>query len=290
MPLAVRGIPCRSPQDLFEKCHLNEALKYALELKKTRYSYSEVPDKGKKIGTLDATSCIGVVYRAANDATYVQHLDGRSLESLLEIFDPSPVQVTLIGGCTTADKKYTSLEKHTKENFEKLVEFWNRHRFNIDVQGWAIGDGRQYNTLCSDFIVGKEKIYLVKQGEIGRLNLEMGGKLIPEVPRRLATVSLDQSRYFIYKKTMELPGLKNVNNLKQLAQFIMEHDDETVLKNCSTTPDLEPPYFPQMMRDMASFVLNQKMPAPPLKVALLGEHPVFAIQGEIVSSLDLCSE
>ena len=286
MSLTIQKLPFSSVQDLFEKTHLDGPLKYALELKQKRYFYSEVPDKEKKIGTIDATSCLGVIYKAADHALYVQHLDGRPLDSLLEILDSRSFQVTLIGGCKMpGNDSYSSLEKHTKENLENLVKFWKTHLFNIDVQGWAIGDGPKYETLCSDFIVGEEKIYLMQQGEIGKLNLKMDGNLIPGAARRAATILLEHSRYFlvsISKKILELPGLKNIEKLKQFAQMILELDDETLLKNYSTTPDMEPPYFPQMMRNMASYILQQKGVVAPVKISLLEDHPVFVLQGEIV--------
>ncbi len=160
--LTIQGIPFTSPEDLFEKFQSSKAKQYVSKLKEKRYSYSEIPDKARTIGTLDATSCLGIVYRVPNQSIYVQHHDGRPLESLLEIFDkneifgPIPMQVTLIGGCKTSNH-YASIEKHTKENFERLIEFWIKHQFHIDLQGWAAGDDYRYDALCSDFIVGKDQ-------------------------------------------------------------------------------------------------------------------------------------
>ncbi|HSX04554.1 MAG TPA: hypothetical protein VLG76_07495 [Rhabdochlamydiaceae bacterium] len=294
MPMTVQGVSITSPEELFRQCQIGEAGKVALALKERRYSYNEIPQKEKKLGSFDATSCVGVVYRTADHSVYVQHHDGRPLESLLTIFDRKertmPLKVTLIGGSRPAlSHNYECLEKHTKENLEKLVKFWKDYQFNINLQGWAIGEGNDYATLCSDFMVDEEKIYLIKQGEIGYLNLEMKGELVPEASRRLATMILDYSRFsFVYNdsnRALELPGIKNINQLKQIAESMIEFDDDTILVNYSTTPDLEPPYFPQMMRNMASYVLAQKGDVPSLKVPLSKNQPVFAIQGEVVKKV-----
>ncbi|HSX12470.1 MAG TPA: hypothetical protein VLF61_03175, partial [Rhabdochlamydiaceae bacterium] len=97
---------------------------------------------------------------------------------------------------------------------------------------------------------------------------------------------IDSSRYFLVcqdSKTLELPGLKHIDRWKDYAHMLIELDDETLLKQCSTTPILEPPYFPQMMREMAAYLLEQNETVLPLKAPLLKDHPVFAMQGEIVS-------
>jgi Protein N-terminal asparagine amidohydrolase len=297
MPLTVRGSSFHAARELFEKCNRGDPHKYALELQNTRYSYDQIPKKGEKVGTIDATSCIGIVYRTGDQTTYVQHHDGRSLETLVKIFDKKnfrglrPIEVTLIGGCKKAGKngggvdEYSSLEKYTKENIEKLVKFWHESAFNIDVQGWAIGDGGTYETLCSDFVAGDEGIYLIKQGEIGTLNLKMKGTLLPQLPRRLATTFSDHENYFFVnphsQKSLQLSRAGNIHFLKQFAEHLLRLDDATLLKACSTTPGIEPPYYPKMMREMASYVLSHQM-SEAIEVPLLQEHAVFGIQGEIV--------
>jgi hypothetical protein len=304
MSLTVRGSPCASAEEAFEQCHLGRALGYALELKQTRYSYHQVADKGETIGTLDATSCLGVIYRTPDHATYVQHHDGRPLHTLLSLFDKStfcchhPVEVTLVGGCKIAAKnglsltEYPCLEKQTKENLKKLVYFWQEAQFHIDIQGWAIGDGQEYTALCSDLIVDREHIYLMKQGELGSLNLKMGGALIPHASHRLATILLNPDHYFfVYdsaQKMLVLSDLDERHSLKTIAQMIMKLDDKTLLKKCSTTPEIEPPYFPQMMRNMASYVLKGSVSTTPLKTSLPPNQSTFAIQGEIVKLATRC--
>lgn len=285
MPLTVRKNHIKSAKELFEKCGLSEAYQHACELKKKRIPYSAIREKQKKIGTFDATSCLGVVYQTQN-GLFVQHVDGRPLDVLLTIFSKSsPIKVTMIGGCKNGNG-YAHLEKNTKENLEKLVSFWLKHHFTIDVQTWALGEGDSYQTLCSDFVADENGIYLINQGEIGLLNLEMHGRLIPQTPRRMADTFIDQSKYFFVcdgtKKQLSLPALKKNPHLLDFADAILKFDEHALLQHCSTTPTLEPPYFPQMIRAMATFLLNQQEDLAPLTVSLLEDQPAFALQGEII--------
>lgn len=287
MSLTVRGSLVHTTEELIEKCMSGEAHQYALQLQSVRYSYDQIPDREKKIGTLDATSCLGIVYRTEERETYVQHHDGRPLKSLLNFMDRNlfkkerPIQVTLIGGCKRGRH---SLEIHTRENIEKLFKFWQEHAFNIDIQGWVIGDARSYETLCCDFVADDKAIYLIKQGEVGTLNFKMKGALIPELSRRLATTLSDESYFFINphsQKSLQLAPAKNIHHLKQLAQQLIKLDDATLLRTSSTTPEIEPPYYPQMIRGMASYILSEPK-AEAIEVPLLKEHSIFAIQGEVV--------
>lgn len=287
MPVTIRGKPFSTLKELLETSQRDVK----------RYSYLDVPSRGKKAGTLDATSCLGVIYRTEDKSTYVQHHDGRSLQTMLSVFADKSfsssrvIRVTLVGGCSIGQGSngVPLLEKHTHENVEGLLAFWKGIPFSIDLQGWFLGNASSYETLCSDFLVDEETVYLLKQGEMGRYNLENSGKLIPYAERRLAATLLDNSRYFFvssHAKTLELPALKNLENLREFAQFISKHEDEFILKHCSTTPNLEPPYFPQLLRNMAAYVLLQKGCVPAVKEVLLDEYPVIALQGELVK---LCS-
>lgn len=246
-----------------------------LEHQKNRISYSDIPDKENKIGTIDATSCLGVVYRTSK-SLYVQHLDDRPLDSLLDIFEEKSMHITLVGGCLINGR----LEKHTQINIEKLLQFWKKHHFHIDLDKWHIGDGKSYASLCSDFVVDQNGIYLLQQGEVGQLNI------IPQMLRRMATSLIDNREYLLLSnQVLELPALKDIDRLKKFAEIVVKIDDETFLQNFSSTPTLEPPYFPETMRKMAAFILAQKEDLPPLKVQPLKDQAVFALQGEIIQTM-----
>lgn len=292
MSIAINQELIASPEDLFNKCLLGDARNYSTVLKEKRFTFAEIPINRTTIGTIDATSCLGVTYRVSGQGVYVQHHDGRALDSVFEMFKKDgvnhlPMQVTLVGGCCQGHAKYYNrLEKHTKENFEKLMSFWQENRLNVEVQGWALGDAHKYETLCSDFIVDHEKIYLMNQGEVGRLNLSTGGQIIPEAARRLATALLNASQYFLVydqaKQCLELPALTQSAQMREFAQQIQSINDAAILKYLSTTPQLEPPYFPQLLRNMAQFVLAQTQSMDALSKTLPKNKPVFALQGEVV--------
>jgi hypothetical protein len=296
MPIFLSGKRVCTGKDLFYECHKDKFLDYANALKSNPISYNEVPQKRKKIGSVDATSCIGVIYRTLDKTTYVHHHDGRSLQSLNDTLKEEnfetlgPINTTLIGGCyyklnSTLD--YLNLEKHTKENIEQLVKFWNDSNFHIDLQGWVIGEGNSYQDLCSDFVADFETTYLLKQGNIGNLNLAVNGSIIPNYCRRLATVLLDSANYHFInpnnEKKLQLKSIIVNDQFYHFAKQIIQLDDYSILKGCSTTPDLEPPYFSKLIREMAGYVLSHDL-TKYTEVLVQEEEAIFCIQGELIKS------
>jgi hypothetical protein len=286
MPLKVKGELVHTSEELFNKCLDGEAHQFSLGLQKIRYSYHEIPKK--TVGTIDATSCIGIIYRANDGTTYVQHYDGRPMHSIQKYINAGKskgaFQVIMIGGCRIFNNNdYSSLEKHTAENIEKLVHFWKKSNDEIDIQGWVIGDARSYETLFSDFVVNSKEIYLLKQGEVGKLHFDMDGALIPYLSRRLATILSNQNFFLINpsERELRLHATRSIHFLRQWAEQVQMLDDLSILKNYSTTPGIEPPYYSRMLREMALYVIShQEQNAK--KIPLQEENSIFCIQGEIV--------
>jgi hypothetical protein len=55
----------------------------------------------------------------------------------------------------------------------------------------------------------------------------------------------------------------------------------SILKTYSTTPDIEPPYYSRMLREMA-FYITSHQEQNTQKISLQEENSIFCIQGEIV--------
>lgn len=296
MSVAVNGVPVNTCQQFFQACNSTDAQRYANDLKKTRLASLDTIQntEGQTIGTIDATSCIGVSYCTSEGSVYVHHHDGRPLGNLLQLFEEKafrghkPVHVTLVGGCRNPNNRgefihdYSLLnQEDTRKNFEQIVQFWNSERMNINVNGWAIGDAKTNDTLCSDFITAKNgKVMLMDSGLAVKLNL------VPDWPRRKATyLATGDARYvLVYNSSkghaFDLPDATEARTrCSKLISFIEAfRTDQDLLNHVSTTPALEPLHFVPAMRNLVGF-LKTTGPVPPLRLPV-PNGPVILLQGE----------
>lgn len=288
MSFAVRGQSATTAEALFALCHTTDATRYVSELRdKTLTSFTDVQEK-KMIGTIDATSCLGICYQTPTGEVYVQHHDGRPSHELVRLFDRAvmdgqkPLSVHLVGGCTLPNRQgeckaeYQLLEEYSRENIESIVQFWKSYRLKIDVQGWALGQAKAYETLFPDFIADASTVRLLKPGFAGSQNL------VPEMPHRMTAMMED--RYIrVYDSAQgEHFSLSDVSSIcRQLSQWpqkVVGRSDKEILAVCSTTPTLEPPYFCDTLRQKATFIQKgdtqaKKVPVP--------KGPVLILQGEV---------
>lgn len=296
MSIFVQGKAVSSAQELFMQLNESGPQGYTSALKSSRTSVIPFDENG--IGTIDATSCIGVVYHTPNNSLYVHHHDGRAFESLLPLFDINafkdaiPVKATLVGGCRQPNEKgefvhtYSRLEqRYTKKNFEDIVHFWRAKQLNIDVQGWAIGDDKANATLCSDFVAGPDgKIALLEPGVAVKQNL------VPELGRRSAKILANEKEYVLLfdsskdRASFHLPDVTN-DRITHRSYFSpwQNLSDEAALKN-STTPLLEPPHFADMIRKVGRFMAGIEDAR--AKTIERPKGPVILLQGE-AGRLDL---
>jgi hypothetical protein len=281
-----KGPAIRTSLDLFTACHTAEAQKYSNELKQNRLA---TLDNQQCIGTIDATSCIGVSYHTPEGSIIVHHHDDRSFHSLLPFLsEPSfksgtPVKATLIGGCRNPDNRgqfpsdFSFLESHTLKNIDTIINFWNHYQLNIDLQGWALGDALVNETLCSDFIASKDgRVQLMKPG--------ISNHLVPEATHRKIIHMATDDYLPVYNAAkghfFELSDQTHIlPRLKPLIQKILSYsNDQQLLNELSTTPTLEPPHFAASYRTLVKFVAEngsfapKKVPAP--------QGPVIILQGE----------
>lgn len=289
MSLSVRGQPVSTALELFDRCHATEAVHYTNQLREQMLTSLDHCEN--KIGTIDATSCIGVCYQTPTGDVYVQHHDGRNFAKLVDLFerkvfiDKEPVKVHLVGGCTEKDRdgafkpsRYDLLEqKHTRGNFEGLVAFWKNQGYKIDVQGWALGLADSNATLCSDFVADKESVRLVKPG------VAVSKGIVLEMGRRLVNAIDNDNPYMrVYDNSQsDKLVLKDVTALRQKYKAygpqIKSMSDATILEKFSTTPDLEPPHFAAALRAWAVFLESQN---PLQDTTVPAPKPVIILQGE----------
>lgn len=245
------------------------------------------------LGSIDATSCICPVYFWQNKHVIVHHHDDAhklaGLGPLFREYRESTLDVMLIGGLITKNSlgewnfNFLNLEKYTKDNFEQLETFWRTHGLKINLLGWAIGKDKDRSTLVSDFLAEPNgKVYIVKP-EV------MHTALKTQEAARRAITSLTTDQYsFVYDgvkgpNLLRLPDASAAKapHVKNWASGIKEMiDDRQILKECSTTPDLEPSYFCQNIREKAAYILDDKAPTHPIALPLDSAQPVVILQGE----------
>lgn len=290
MSLSVRGHLVSSPVEFFERCHSTDAARYVNQLKESKLSSLDA--NAKKIGTIDATSCLGVCYHTPNGDVYVQHHDGRGCSRLIDLFKlhafagSEPVKVHLIGGCTEKDRdgefkpaRYDLLEsKHTKTNMVGLIAFWRIQGYKIDVQGWALGEAKTNETLCSDFVADRHGVQLLKPG----IAVEKG--LVPELGRRTAfALDLEAGYTIAYDSAQgEELHLADAHSQRQAyrgyAKQMREMSEAQIVKDFSTTPELEPPHFAKTIKSWGAF-LESLEPVPAKRIPV-PQGPVFILQSE----------
>lgn len=288
MSVTVRGQAATNAEALFALCQATDATRYVSQLRdKTVTSFADVQEK-KMIGTIDATSCLGICYQTASGDVFIQHHDGRPSYELVNLFGRAvmqgekPLSVHIVGGCSQPNPQgefkaeYQLLEKFSKENVESIVQFWKSYRLKIDVQGWALGQTKAYETLFPDFVADASSVQLTKPGLVGTQNL------VPEVAQRM--VATVEERYLkVYDSAQgehfSLPDVSHLcKALSHLPKTVEGKSDREVLETCSTTPTLEPPYFCDFMRQRATYI--QKGDTQAKKVAV-PKGPVLILQGEV---------
>lgn len=307
MSLSVNGKSCHlNSLELFNSLsNSSEAQRFANDVKAASRLQSLESIAGKLIGTIDATSCIGVAYFHGR-AIVVQHVDGRDFRGLQSIFDDiafnksnEATKVCLVGGSRMQNNAgafindYKLLEPFTRENLEGLVQYWDRNSFKIDIQGWAIGDfvdvERLHGTLgierlCPDFVASEGgKIQLLQSGAA------IAQGLVPEQTHRHACYSADWSSYIpVYDSRkgaqFTLPALPSplpqalIHNAMEIKNY---RTDKQLLMESSTTPNHEPLHFCKDSRDKADYLLNDKADKT-ARIVPWKDKPVIALQGEVV--------
>jgi len=290
MSITMRGVTVANVKELYARCNEAEAQRDLNDLKHNRLSTLEgiTEREGPTLGTIDASSCIGVAYWTPQGSLFVQHHDGISCESLRATFDfhafkgPGIVNVTLVGGYRNSNPRgeftpdYKLIEKlDTRHNIKTLFGFWQRAGYRINIQNWAIGDDKSNDTLCSDFLAAKQgKVMLLKPG----VALQSG--LVPEVARRLVTSLFHPSKKYIYVYDstlghhLSLPALKpnpdwcsNVESIKK------------ALSDRELVPDpLQPPHFTSILRQLPPFFTKEMQET---RIALRPNDPVIVVQREL---------
>lgn len=303
MSMTVQGVPFQYAGEAFRLLNSEKAQRISQDLKNNRVSSLEtVPEEA--IGTIDATSCIGVCYHTPQGSVIVKHVDKRMFQGLQGICEGSlfqgsePVKATLIGGMRHPNERgdfehnvYLLDQKYTFRHFEDLVSYWRASNFKVDIQGWAIGDNvtslksnpddkTPNERLCSDFLAAKDqRVCLLKHG----LAVQQG--LVPELPRRMGHMLSDDQRFIpVYDSTqghhLALPKITTLNALTEWCKDIRSYpNDESLLQNSSTTPTLEPSHFCKAIKNMADYVLSQPV-TEDVKVPLT-KRQVIILQGEV---------
>jgi hypothetical protein len=245
------------------------------------------------IGSFDATSCLGCIF-TANDGQHVVsfHHDGRKLGNLLPLFEAykgQVVQLDITGGVQARNNKgelandYSLVEKEsTIKNFETLIDFSRKLPCKVELKSWTIGDESNKEGLVSEYLAKPErKVTLLETGSIH------GKCLPPEFVARYSLNSLIQKNGVAVvfdatvsdKLTLKLP-LQSRLNYRGFANNIKNTpDDALLLKEYSTTPELEPPYFCDTMRKASDFFLSA---APQINYnpELPKDSPCVILQGE----------
>lgn len=284
-----------SPSQVYDELRGSpEAEKRRTQLLQTTVSTDNFrpEDYANAIGSFDATSCIGCIFTPQSEKKHVVsfHHDGRDLKDLLPLFEKYKGEVVVLeitGGVQNRDKSgelsnsYELLEEEsTQKNFESLIAFANKIPCTVKLRSWTIGDATDRAKLVSEYVAQPSGKLTLLQSET------LHEKCLPPMfIQRFANHSIMSNKgfpvVFDATKSLELSirSEKNYSKYRRFAQNIENKSDKEILRNYSTTPELEPSYFCDTLRNLAKFILKEDHEIT-AHSTLPKKQPCIVIQGE----------